>query len=96
MLVGNQAIQNCYGGPVSALPSLQTFLRLVVGHRLVGVTARISHGVRDPHELLQAGGQKLSGSHPGCSLPCEGWRGAGVGAIHTTYCWGCQTMALQQ
>lgn len=72
MLEKNQAIQNCYEGPVSALPSLQPFLRSVVGHRLLGVTARISRGMRDPCELLQAGEQKLSWSHLGRSLPCKG------------------------
>lgn len=29
--------------------------------------------VWDPHELLQAGEQKLSRSHPGCLVPYEGW-----------------------
>ena len=72
MLEKNQAIQNCYVGPVSALPSLQTFLRSVVGYRLLGVTAEISRGARDPHELLQGGEQKLSRSHLDCLLPYEG------------------------
>lgn len=73
MLEENQTVQDCGEGLVSIPPSLQTFLRRVVGRKLVGGTARVSHDVRDLRGLLQDGElMELEAwrSHPRCSLPC--------------------------